>query len=344
MDYYQFQALARIPLFRRILRLTAALTLLFSGWDRLVDSSAWDSNLIYRTLGGAALLWMAHRLPDRPDALGFDRLVFAFALLYSLFLVFLLGNLRDGLTLGMPCLNVFITLCCFLVVYSRHSLGLVVVLAAVSWSAWRCGLAPLILCSHLVLLTMSVGCGSLLARVFEKSARRQFELEGALAREARSDSLTGLLNRRALGEILDQESERARRYGRPFSVLLLDVDHFKKVNDQLGHDVGDEVLRQLAKTCDRALRGSDRLGRWGGEEFLVLLPETKPAEAAALAERLRSTVADRTFLCRGLVVPVTVSLGVTSMVLGETWDSAYVRLDEALYEAKRGGRNRCVQI
>ncbi len=343
MDYYERQACARIPLLRRFFILTAWMTWLFCGWDRVVDPAAWDSNLIYRALGGVALLTLARRLPDRPGALHFDRLVFAFALLYSLYLVFLLGHLKQGLTLGMPCLSVFITLCCFLVVHSRHSLGLVLVLAAVSWSSWQCGLAPLVLCSHLIVLTMSLTCGSLLAQVFEKAARRQFELESQLSQEARSDSLTGLLNRRALGEFIDQETERARRYQRPFSALLLDIDHFKQVNDRLGHDVGDEVLHQVAQTCARGLRGSDRLGRWGGEEFLALLPETERGEALALAERLRASVAARQFFSRGQVVQVTVSLGVTSLAAGESWDSAYVRLDEALYAAKRAGRNRCVQ-
>lgn len=343
MDYYEHQALLRIPLLRRFLALTALLTLLFCGWDRVVDPGAWGSNLVYRGLGALLLLWLARKLPDRPGALNFDRLVFGFALGYSLYLIFLLSHLSQGLTLGMPCLSVFLTLCCFLVVHSRHALGLVLVLAAVSWASWQSGLALLVLCSHLIVLALSLGCGSLLARVFEHSARRQFELERQLDHEARSDSLTGLLNRRALGEILDQEFDRARRYERPFSLLLLDIDHFKRVNDQLGHDVGDEVLRRVARTCARSLRSSDRLGRWGGEEFLVLLPETLPGEALALAERLRCTVGSDSGLARGQAVQVTVSLGVTSLKAGESWEATYARLDSALYEAKRSGRNRCVQ-
>lgn len=343
MDYYQRQALARVPLLRRFLLLTAGLTIVFCGWDLVIDPSAWYSNLFYRLLGGGLLVALARRIPEQLRAIQFDRLVFGFALFYSLYLIFLLGHLKHGLTLGMPCLSVFITLCCFLVVHSRHALGLVLVLVAVSWSSWRCGLDPLILCSHLIVLTMSLGCGSLLARVFEKAARRQFELESELAREARCDGLTGLLNRRALGELLQQEAERARRYGRSLSALLLDVDHFKRVNDQLGHDVGDEVLRQMAETCEQALRGCDRIGRWGGEEFLVLLPETEPEEALALAERLRAKVASHPFVGRGQTLQVTISLGVTSLVAGESWDMAYIRLDEALYEAKRTGRNRSVR-
>lgn len=342
-DYYQRQARLRIPLLRRFLLLTGLLTLAFCGWDRVIDEGAWLSNLAYRGIGSLVLIFLARSFPERLSALNFDRLVVGFALVYSLYLIFLLGHLSQGLLLGMPCLTVFLTLCCFLVVYSWHSVGLVLVLGAVSWASWRCGLNQVALWSHLIVLTMSLGCASLLARVFEYSARRQFELEGQLSREARSDSLTGLLNRRALGEVLAEESERARRYARPLSILLLDLDHFKKVNDQLGHDFGDEVLYQMAKIFVKSLRTSDRVGRWGGEEFLVLLPETSPEEALALAERLRQTVAETVCSNRGRQVQVTISIGVGSLAAGETWESTYARVDAALYDAKRTGRNRCVQ-
>lgn len=342
-DYYQHQARLRVPLLRRFLLLTGLLTMAFCGWDRVVDEWAWISNLAYRGFGGLALTLAAGCVPKRLSAGNFDRLVIGFALVYSLYLIFLLGHLKQGLTLGMPCLTVFLTLCCFLVVHSRHALGLVVVLGAVSWASWRYGLNQVVLYSHLIVLSMSLGCGSLLAHVFERSARRQFELEGQLSREARSDSLTGLLNRRALGEILAEEAERARRYERPLSILLLDIDHFKRVNDEFGHDLGDEVLYQMAQTCLSSLRASDRVGRWGGEEFLVLLPETSPEEALVLAERLRQKVAETVCTARGRRMQVTVSIGVASLAPDESWESTYARVDGALYEAKRGGRNRCVQ-
>ena len=328
---------------RRFLLLTGLLTLAFCGWDRVVDEWAWLSNLSYRGLGCLVLALLARFFPERLSAQNFDRLVVGFALIYSLYLIFLLGHLNQGLTLGMPCLSVFLTLCCFLVVHSRHALGLGIVLVAVSWASWRCGLNQLVLFSHLIILTMSLGCASLLARVFEFAARRQFDLEAQLSREARSDSLTGLLNRRALGEILAEESERARRYDRPLSILLLDIDRFKKVNDELGHDVGDEVLYQMARIYLKSLRTSDRVGRWGGEEFLVVLPETSPEEALGLAERLRQTVAEAVCTTRGRHVQVTVSIGVASLAAGEDWEATYARVDAALYDAKRGGRNRCVQ-
>ncbi len=343
-EYYQRQALARLPLLRQFLVLTAVLTLAFCGWDRVVDQWAWLPNLIYRGLGCAALLGLATLIPKRLSALNFDRWVIAFALLYSLYLIFLLAQLHQGLTLGMPCLSVFLTLCCFLLVHSRHAAGLVLVLMAVTGASVWCGLDRLVLWSQLIILAMSLGCGCLLARVFEFTARGQFELEGQLSREARSDSLTGLLNRRALEEVLTEEIERANRYGRPVGILLWDIDRFKKVNDTLGHDVGDEVLRQVARTCSECLRSTDRVGRWGGEEFLVVLPETPPAEALALAERLRQTLMECESFTLGHSVRVTVSIGVTSWIGGDTWEVTYSRVDTALYEAKRSGRNRCVQL
>ncbi len=242
----------------------------------------------------------------------------------------------------MPCLSVFLTLCCFLVVDSRRAKGLVLVLAAVFVSSSWCGLNRLVLCSHLMVLSLSLGCGCLLARFFEVGARRQFELEQVLLREARSDLLTGLLNRRALQEELAEEIERARRYSRPLSVLLWDIDHFKSVNDSYGHDVGDEVLRQVALSCSAGLRSADRIGRWGGEEFLVVLPETPPEDALALAERLRQRIAECVTCTRGCQVQVSVSVGVTSFSSDDRWEEVYTRVDAALYQAKRTGRNRCV--
>ena len=161
-----------------------------------------------------------------------------------------------------------------------------------------------------------------------------------LDRLASTDKLTGTWNRRRLEEALRNEMERLRRYDHPVSVMLLDIDSFKKVNDVYGHSAGDLVLGKLAILVQSVLRSTDSLTRWGGEEFVVLCPNTTLATAAMLAERLRETIAGSIFPEIG---NVTVSLGVAQCVLGESWEEWFKRVDAALYQAKAGGRNQ-VQI
>ena len=175
---------------------------------------------------------------------------------------------------------------------------------------------------------------------------QQLELEernAELARMAAHDPLTGLLNRRQFALQFDQEIERHRREERRCSLLLLDLDHFKAVNDAHGHPVGDALLRATAELVAGRLRASDILARWGGEEFLVLLPGTGREGAAAVAEELRATVRAAA-LDVGLPEPVgvTVSVGVAEVALdhAEPLVDAYRRADAALYGAKGSGRDR----
>lgn len=160
------------------------------------------------------------------------------------------------------------------------------------------------------------------------------------------DSLTGLLNRRAIYEKVEAELNRAGREARPMSLVLLDIDHFKAVNDQHGHPIGDQALRLVAATIALNTRSYDVVGRWGGEEFLVMLPGTGLEEAAAVAERVRREVAAAQLpLPDSSSLQVQVSLGVTSMAPGASpaVDLLLQQADEALYWAKREGRNRvCV--
>jgi diguanylate cyclase (GGDEF)-like protein len=156
------------------------------------------------------------------------------------------------------------------------------------------------------------------------------------------DPLTGLHNRRSLDEFLDREVERCRRHARPLAVVLLDIDHFKAINDTFGHLVGDDTLKDLARRVRESVRGDEFAARYGGEEFALVLPETGPELAAARAERLRRDVAERPFACGGSAFPVTISAGVGSLG-GDRVASARELLqwaDDRLYEAKRDGRNR----
>lgn len=168
------------------------------------------------------------------------------------------------------------------------------------------------------------------------------QLVEEIHRLSMTDALTGAFNRRSIDERLPSEVERAHRYERPLSVMFVDLDHFKQINDSHGHPVGDAVLRHMAQTMRQSLRGGvDWMARYGGEEFLIVLPETELASAVAAAERLREHLALEPVVCgEGLNLRVTSSFGVTACRPDEDSEALLARADALLYDAKLGGRNR----
>jgi len=160
---------------------------------------------------------------------------------------------------------------------------------------------------------------------------------------ATTDSLTGLFNRRRFMELCEQEFSRSIRYDRPLAMFMMDIDHFKHVNDDYGHDAGDRVLKSLAEISILALRGADVLGRFGGEEFGVLLPETDEESAREVAERLRQSIERASISINGITLSITVSIGVSILKpdMG-SMESLLKKADIALYDAKQSGRNRVV--
>jgi len=178
--------------------------------------------------------------------------------------------------------------------------------------------------------------------IFRPMVRRIARYASDLRRLANIDSLTGTLHRRSFVERAEAEMLRARRAGRPLCVLMLDIDHFKQVNDTYGHAGGDAALRAVAQTLRGAIRPSDLLGRLGGEEFAVLLPETGPEAALALAERLRAAIAEMSVNFAGLAIRQTISIGCAGGRADEAGLEVLLRdADRALYMAKAAGRN-CV--
>lgn len=157
-----------------------------------------------------------------------------------------------------------------------------------------------------------------------------------LERLATTDVLTGLHNRRHFEKVAAVEMARSQRYGQPLSLIVLDIDHFKAINDRFGHPGGDRVLTEISTLVRRILRTSDTIARWGGEEFAILTPQCHGAEAAKVAEKLRAAIASGTFDGVG---QVTSSFGVAAFVAGESLETWVKRADLALYEAKTGGRN-----
>lgn len=160
-----------------------------------------------------------------------------------------------------------------------------------------------------------------------------------LARLANTDALTGLANRRRISEVIEAELIRYARYGHHFAVILLDIDHFKAINDRLGHDVGDEVLKALALRCSALFRDVDLIGRWGGEEFLVVMPETPYPQALQRARVLCEQIAASPIFNDHVI---SISCGVASVEAQDNLRELFHRADTALYEAKRNGRNCAV--
>jgi diguanylate cyclase (GGDEF)-like protein len=164
--------------------------------------------------------------------------------------------------------------------------------------------------------------------------------EEALQRAARSDHLTGIANRWEIMRRFDAEKGRAERHGTPLSVIIADIDHFKSINDTFGHTAGDRVLRSVAHAITSSIRVEDVCGRWGGEEFLLLLPDTDLDAAATVAEKLRQAVSELVIQWEGENIAVTMSMGVAQFRPGMTLDECLHPADQALYRAKTGGRNR----
>jgi diguanylate cyclase (GGDEF)-like protein len=158
-----------------------------------------------------------------------------------------------------------------------------------------------------------------------------------------TDELTGLYNRRGLFELGQREVDRALRYNRPLTAIMADLDLFKKVNDTYGHQPDDDVLRGLAQICRGAVRDIDIVGRYGGEEFLVLLPESDLRNSIQIAERIRLRVAEASFPTQVGNLSITISLGVCELADNiQDLKSLIARADQALYNAKNAGRNRVV--
>ncbi|GAB6068804.1 hypothetical protein JCM13664_21250 [Methylothermus subterraneus] len=203
---------------------------------------------------------------------------------------------------------------------------------------------------NLKVLSARLRAGQRIVHLQQELAKERSELElkakeltllsRKLEQLANTDLLTGLPNRRYAQQRLVQELAQARRYGRPLSAMILDLDHFKSINDTLGHAAGDAVLKHAAQVLQNALRASDVLCRWGGEEFLAIVPNADLAAAGKLAERLRQALAAKQPKALALRRPVTVSIGVGACPPARDLDSLLHAADQALYRAKEKGRNR----
>ena len=254
-------------------------------------------------------------------------------------------------------------LCSLFTVFSFASLRSTPGQTAVIWTAMALGLAGLFLLTDkpvamphgnhierfatMMVFTLTIGRCMFLG-IFSSSLRASLYNSGLKLKEAYKrieelaelDELTGAFNRRCIMRMLDEEIARVARNGLPCSIALIDLDHFKRVNDTYGHPTGDEVLRTFAITMFANIRSVDRFGRYGGEEFLLVLPDMTTDGAARAMDRLRGIVADLDWSAFSPGMRVTLSAGVATLRPNETTDSLLARTDTALYLAKAQGRNR----
>jgi diguanylate cyclase (GGDEF)-like protein len=179
------------------------------------------------------------------------------------------------------------------------------------------------------------------ARISDRYQLMMHDLNASLREASTLDSLTGIANRRLLTERLREESERAKRYARPLAVVMLDIDRFKLINDEHGHEVGDRVLIEVVRVMEAEIREQDLCGRWGGEEFLILMPECTAPTAGAVMARLGESISALGVRVNDNLLGVPASMGIAELRAEETYSSTINRADFALLRAKRSGRNRC---
>jgi diguanylate cyclase (GGDEF)-like protein len=325
----------------------AVLIVGFTLWDRYVDAANADAALWVR-LGGAALVigsglfqrtrkrvaW-AHAIAKFRMLVTAGTIAWALALLERGFLVGLSGLIIAMLGAAHSAIDRRDVYLLFL-----PPLLLTVAIMGVA------GIERFVFVNATFFLGLTFLVALLLGRVLEAANRRAYAAEQALTRESRIDALTGVANRRALGEQARAALALARRQAQPIATLLLDIDHFKQINDRHGHALGDQVLQAVAAHCRELMRASDCFGRWGGEEFVALLPETTAEHAFDLAERMRISVATTEWRFGELVLHPTISIGVAGLTPGAdadldaTWSALVDAADAAMYRAKARGRNR----
>jgi len=257
-------------------------------------------------------------------------------------------------------------LCTLFIVFSFSSLRSTPRQTMVIWTAMTIGLAGLFLLTDkpvsmphgnylerfatMLALVLSIGRCMFLG-IFSSSMKHSLYKSGLKLKEAYKrieelaelDELTGSYNRRCIMRMLDEEIARTARSAAPCSVALIDLDWFKRINDAFGHPTGDEVLRTFAITMFANIRANDRFGRYGGEEFLLILPDMDTSGAVRAMDRLRAIVADLDWSAFSPNMKVTISAGVATLKLNETPDTFLARADSALYAAKARGRNRVTQ-
>lgn len=311
---------------------------LFGGWDYWIAAAHW---------GVTAAIRLGLVLAGAPAYAGrwtrwtpMQRCVWIYAT-HTGAMIISAALLPNGIVLGLPGITASMIPVALVEPRLRRLFG-IILLPSVLFLLLGAATMPLrSFIGSALLYLLSAALAAAVAAVNSRLRRDSFLFEKALLQAARYDSLSGALSRSYLTEMARRDVALARRYHRPFAAAMLDIDHFKDINDNYGHAAGDAVIRELVSTCSRGLRASDYLGRIGGEEFVCVMPETQAGDALACVERMRMAVeAIRLPTARG-AVRFTFSAGVAQLGSEHAgWESLLADADGALYQAKSGGRNR----
>jgi diguanylate cyclase (GGDEF)-like protein len=323
----------------------AVIVLMFGAWDYFVDRGHWLAAFRVRAIGSAAIV-ATGIFQKLPGNLRWMPLMAKVRLIIAVVASMIAALLLDrGYGFGVAGLVAIILTGPYIAIDRRDLLITnAIVLAAVTAVLLAGAPESFDAIGTIVFVLLAIVVSALLGRALEVSNRRAFALDLELHRDARTDLLTGLQNRRSMEERGPLELKRANRLGTPISLVLCDLDHFKSINDRLGHDAGDLALRTVARVLRGALRETDVLGRWGGEEFMAVLVDTDARAAKEVAERMRKAVNAATFA--GLPEGATISAGVSTVekvtAPAAAWDSLVKEADQLLYQAKKEGRNRVI--
>ena len=308
-------------------------------WDWLQDGNQTPSSLFLR-LALVALASFAYGEPrSGPAAASRGAAIY---LAHAGALATTAGPLADGLRHGMPVL--FAWMCCAGLVESRprQCIRMLAPTAAASALAGALALSPAAALVNAANGAVAIALALLLGAQRRRLRREAWLRECRLLDACRYDNLSGALARGFLTQIAQHDIAMAQRHGRPLAIAMLDLDHFKQVNDQFGHATGDAVIKALVASCTGVLRASDYVGRLGGEEFVCVMPDTGAEQALVCAERMRAAFAALRIPSAPAELRCTVSIGIAVFRGRGDWNALLREADTALYKAKAGGRNRVV--
>ncbi len=351
---------------RRALLVWAALVVLFGLLDYPVLGHGYDFQVLFGwRLATAAVLLLLYWQGRRKPSLVSDGYAVTAVEIFGSVLFFMLYFLRHDMVSWVIAVVAISLLALFMFIPNRVYLSLLAS-AFLSIGLMACvaargmGAEKVIGLGFILVLPIAVGFFTALRwqlaqrqqyallmqvissnRDLQDEIKRREALEAELKRQATTDPLTGLFNRRQYEMLFQRERQRCNRLGQEMTLCVMDLDHFKRINDQHGHDAGDAVLRHVAQHLCCSLRHSDVVGRFGGEEFVLILPDTGLEQAVAVLNRLREELAETPVPVRGQLLPVSATFGVTTVRQDDSdLESIVRRADRALYEGKGAGRNR----
>jgi diguanylate cyclase (GGDEF)-like protein len=343
-QYLERRSARQLPLLRSVCAIAPVLYLGYVFWDLRMDPSVVGQTLPLR-IAGAAIFLLAYALTFIPAMVRHLSWLLQLSIVcVTLGVSLILLRVPGGFVYGLPGL-IFGTIANLTLAPSLGSamIGYALLLGLPNGVMWAGGVPAFVLVNANLFLVPLNLLAAWLSYLLDARSREAFRVEREYERLASVDPLTGILNRGRFMELAEQELLRAKRYERPLTVIALDIDRFKGINDAHGHGAGDAVLQAVARSAEETLRSMDLLGRLGGDEFAAILPETSSAQAVPVAERLRLALQELAVDDREQAVHFTVSIGLAGRgPEDETLESLLRRADDALYASKQAGRNRVV--